>query len=270
MRCGIALLVLGACTHRGPGTASRPVLPFVTYEATQTFGEVRVVPALRLHGPLEPELGSFFGVALPAGPIATRITRTAQLEELTAEVGLALPGEVNGELGERWTGQFRSHRMPNTARQHLEEALRGQRDLELAFAGAAKAVGGDAVLFSWMDQLEASPLTLRDLPGEVVDTPAGPVVVDDADQPYLVTAQVGMALVATGGEVVIRYHDTYETVLSGARGPDVAGRDIAEMMAHEIAKVWFTDPRLEDAAGQVGQLPLRASPVEPDAALAWK
>lgn len=245
MRGGIAaVLVLGGCAHRTSFADTRPVLPFVTFEATPTAGEVRVVPALRLHDPLEPELGSFFGPALPAGPVATRIARTAELEDLTAAVGLALPGEVNGVLGDTWTGQFRSHRMPKAAGQHLATALRGGgRDLDDALADAARAVGGDAVLFSWLDRLDAEPLTLKDVPGMVIETPAGPVVVDDGDQPYVVTAQVGMALVAHDGEVVIRYHDTYETVLSGARGPDVAGRDLAQALARDIVKVWFTDPR---------------------------
>ncbi len=128
------MLVLGACAHRVP--ESRPVLPFVTFEATPTCGEVRVVPAMRLHDPLEPELGSFFGPALPAGPAASRLARTEELEDLTAAVGLALPGEVNGELGDRWMGQFRSHRMPGGARQQLEDALRGHRDLDAALAEA--------------------------------------------------------------------------------------------------------------------------------------
>lgn len=273
MRSGIALLVLGACAHQVPDP-TRVVLPFVTFEATPTSGEVRVVPALRLHAPLEPDLGSFFGPALPAGPVAARIARTAELEELTAAVGLALPGEVNGELGERWTGQFRSHRMPVSARQHLADALRGGRDLDQALAVAARAVGGDAVLFSWMDGLDAVPLTLRDVPGQVVDTPAGPVVVDDADQPYLVSADVGMALVARDGEVVIRYRDAYETVLSGARGPDVAGRDIAQALAHEIVKVWFTDPRLQESPTQETAAPSEAAglgvPGLPEAPLAWR
>jgi hypothetical protein len=236
------------CAHPVP---LDPILPF-RFEARPTGGEVRVVPALRLHDTVPPELGSFLGGALAQGQIDVRTTRTHELGELSSAVGRALPGEVNGALGRAWTGQFVTHPFPTASRQRVVDALRTGRDLDTALADAARAIGGDAALISWMDELEARPLTLSDLPGQLLETPAGPVVVDYPDEPYLVTARVGMALVAADGEVVVRYQDTYETVLSGSRGPSIAGRDLAYALAAEVAMIWAVDPRLLE-----GEPPLR-------------
>lgn len=241
IRLGIAgwLGVVGCAHPVGPD----PFLPF-SFEARPTGGEVRVVPALQLHAPVSPELGNYLARRLPEGQVDVRIHRAHQLAELSSAVGLALPGEVNGELGSSWSGQFLTHPFPAASRQRLEEALRTGREVDLALADAARAIGGDAVLISWMDELDAKPLSLFDLPGQVLETAAGPVLVDFPDEPYRVSARVGMALVTADGEVVVRYHDTYETVLSGARGPSVAGRDLAHALAAEVAMVWAVDPRL--------------------------
>jgi len=236
----VAALCGAGCAR---GTPPDPFLSFA-FEARPTTGEVRVVPALQLHEPVATELGSFIGRVLPERQARVREQRTRQLRLLSGAVGLALPGEVNGELGASWAGEFQAHAYPLGVRQRVTEALRSQRGVDAALSEAAQAIGGDAVLISWMDQLDARPLTLTGIPGTVVDTPVGPLVVDSDDEPYLVSARVGMALVAGDGEVVVRYHDTYETVLSGARGPQVAGRDLAHALAAEVAMVWSTDPRL--------------------------
>lgn len=237
---GAALVAAAGCARTPP---QDPFLAFA-FEARPTAGEVRVMPALRLHPPVPAELGSFVGRGLPDDQARVREHRARQLAELSSAVGYALPGEVNGELGALWAGEFRARGYPVGVRHRLTEALRSQRGVDEALAGAAQAIGGDAVLISWMDRLEAEPLTLNGMPGAVVDTPVGPVVVDSGDEPFFVSARIGMALVAGDGEVVVRYHDTYETVLSGSRGPLVAGRDLAHALAEEVAKVWATDPRL--------------------------
>lgn len=236
----IGTVLLAGCVH----TPTEPYLPFA-FEARPTAGEIRVVPAIQLHPPLTPDLGSFLGRRLSERQEALRVTRTHQLDALCDAVGLALPGEVNGELGEQWSGQFRAHPFPIGVRQRVADALRSGRGVDEALGDTARAIGGDAVLFSWMDELEAAPLTLRSLPGTVVETPAGPLVLDATDEPYVVTARVGMALVTSvDGEVVLRYLDTYDTVLSGSRGPGTAGRDLAHALAAEVAMVWAVDPRL--------------------------
>lgn len=263
----VALL---GCAHP---VSTDPLLPF-RFEARPTGGEVRVVPALQLHDAVSPDFGSFFGTALAQGQIDVREVRAHELGELSSAVGRALPGEVNGQLGRTWTGQFLTHPFPPAARQRVADALRTGRDLDVALADAARAIGGDAALISWMDQLEATPMTLSDLPGELLDTPAGPVVVDYPDEPFLVTARVGMALVTADGEVVVRYQDTYQTVLSGTRGPQIAGRDLAHSLAAEVALIWSVDPRLLEGeppfrsyAGQE-QAPAPPLPPRPSAEVA--
>lgn len=238
---GLSWLALG-CVH-APQRPAEPRLAF-TFEARPTRGEVRVPPALQLHANVAPDFGSLLGRALPDGQAATRVARARELDALASAIGLALPGEVNGELGQRWDGQFQQSGYPLGARARLLEALRSGRDVDGVLGEAARAIGGDAVMISWLGALEAHPLSRESFPGSVVDTPAGPVVVDARDEPYLVSARVGVALIAGDGEVVLRYDDVYDTVLSGSRGPDVAGRDLAHALASEVAKVWAVDPRL--------------------------
>jgi hypothetical protein len=237
---GAAWWLASGCGHPVP---PEPFLPF-RFEARTTAGEVRVVPALRLHAPLTPVMGSALGSPVPYDQRHLRLLRTAQLGHLSEEVGIALPAEVNGQLGDRWRGQFHTGGYPWGVRRQLREALRSGREVDRALGEAAKAIGGDAALITWVDGVDASPLTLTEWPGLVVETAAGPIVVDAQDEPYVVRAQIGMALVAADGEVILRYHDTYETVLSGARGPSEAARDLAYLVAREVAHMWVVDPRL--------------------------
>jgi len=81
-------------------------------------------------------------------------------------------------------------------------------------------------------------------PGQPVATPIRPVTVNHADEPYLVTLLCGLALVTSDGEVVIRYEDVYQTVLSGKIGPNRAAADLAGVMAEEVTKVWATEAEL--------------------------
>lgn len=216
------------------------------FEARPTWGEVRVVPVLAVHHPVELNLDSYLGAALPHHRQSVRRARTRELAEVPDALARALPGEVNGRLGLAWRGQFRSHHFPSGAYHHVADALTGQRpDLTAVLGNAARAVGGEATLFSWVRQLEGEPLSLRGFPGEVIQTSAGPVVLDHEDEPYLVTARVGMALVTRDGEVVLRYEDTYDAILSGREGAADAGRSLAHALAEEVVMVWATDPRLQ-------------------------
>lgn len=261
-RLGWTLLVAAAgCAHRD-APAPGPVLPFA-FEARPTAGEIRVVEVIPLHPTPTVDLDDWLGPALPDARVRVRTERTGQLAALAGEVGRALPGEVNGALGDQWPGQFRGHRLPGAARHQLEDALRGGRALDPTLAAAARAVGGDAVLFSWVDLVQASPLSTLGPPGEILETDAGPALVDHADEAYLVSARVGLALVTADGEVVLRYQDTYEAVLSGAGGPRAAGRDLAQALAEEVARVWAVDPRLREAEPEAREVRHRP-PVRPE------
>jgi hypothetical protein len=227
------------CAAHAPTHA---ILPY-KFEPRLTEGEVRVAEVIVLHEPIAPSVVDWIG-QVPENRLAVRTERSREIEEVAMAVGRALPGEVNGALGAAWRGNFRNHHLPSAARHQVADALRCRRELEPTLAGAARAMGGDTVLLSWVDSLEATPLSALGPPGSVVSTAAGLSVVDPADEPHLVTARVGMALVADDGEVVLRYQDTFETILSGAWGPDDAGRELARDLAHEVAYVWALDPRL--------------------------
>jgi len=171
------------------------------------------------------------------------------------QLALYLPGAVNGELGTASEAAFRPGRFPLGGRDRLTSALKGRGDLDVALSSVARGMHGEAVLFTWITGLHGEPLTAEAFPGDIVETEVGPVVVDHAQEPYRVTAGVGMALVSTDGEVVIRYADQFEAVLSGRRGASGVGRDLASALAHEVAMVWPCDPRLH--YGEPQQFALR-------------
>ncbi len=231
---------LAACVHPATG----PHLAYL-FEPRTTTGEIRVVPAFQLHGAIALEEHTWLGLPLAAAALEAREDRTRELDELSRAVGRALPGEVNAALGERWSGQFRAGTLGTVGRIRLGEALRTPgAGLDAVLGEVASKVGGDAVLFTWIDDLACSPVTLLGAEGSVIDTPAGPVVADHGDEPYVVSARVTAALVAHDGEVVLRYGDTFHTILSASHAPADAGRDLAADLAQELALVWATDPRL--------------------------
>jgi hypothetical protein len=90
---------------------------------------------------------------------------------------------------------------------------------------------------------------------------------DPSDEPYLVSARLCMALVASDGEVVVRYEDRFEGVLSGPDGVHRAGRELARALASEVTKVWAVDPRLmehEPGAPTPHRTPGRSLPAPSD------
>lgn len=234
------LLSAAACVH--PAAGPRPLYLF---EPRTTTGEIRVVPAFRLHGPIELETTTWLGLPLGAQALAAREDRTRELDVLSRAVGQALPGEVNAALGATWSGQFRTGALGTMGRMRLSEAVRTPgADVDAVLSEVAAGVGGDAVLFTWIDRLDVAPVTLLAPEGLVAETDAGPVVADHGEEPYVVSARVTAALVAHDGEVLLRYGDVFHTVLSASHPPDEAGRDLAEDLASELALVWATDPRL--------------------------
>lgn len=218
------------------------------FEARTTHGVVRVLPVVTLAGPHELRTDGYLGAGIPWMREWLRGRRTAEVNRIPEALGTALPGAVNGELGARWDGQFlNGHFAPGT-RSAVRTALRGKADVDEALASTVRGLDGSAALVTWVGELEAVPLTATGFPGEIVQTESGPVVLDLIEEPYLIEAQIGMALVARDGEVVLRYTDRFSTVLSARRDSDAAASDLAAALAAEIAKVWACDPRLEDHA----------------------
>jgi hypothetical protein len=175
-----------------------------------------------------------------------RRERTYELVQVPGAIALALPGEVQVALGDAWSGRFRSARWPVGGRDRLAAALHRDGSLDDALASLARDDG--LVLVTWVDDLRGDPLTAEALPGEVVHTASGPVIVDLFAEPYRVTAGVGMALVASDGEVVVRYADRFEGLLSASRDSDVVGRELARDLAEQAALLWPTDRSVAIAA----------------------
>jgi len=218
------------------------------FEARTTHGIVRVLPVITTVGPQQVQLDSFVGAGLPWAREWLRARRTVEIDRVPVELGTALPGAVNGQLGSDWDGQFLNGHYPVGTRSALRAALRGRSDVDEALANTARGVDGSAVLLTWVTELDATPLTASGFPGEIVYTDTGPVVLDFIEEPYLIEARIGMALVAHDGEVVLRYTDHFSTVLSARRDASDAARDLARALATEVEKVWAHDPRLEDSA----------------------
>ena len=103
-----------------------------------------------------------------------------------------------------------------------------------------------ATLVSWVEDITATPITQEAAPGEMVQSDVGPILVNLFEESYRVRATVGMALVASDGEVILRYRDDFESILGEQRNPNRVGRDLAMSLAREITKMWPIDPRLDE------------------------
>lgn len=219
-----------------------PAPPWVI-EPRPTAPEIRVLPVVDVSGEHRVDYEEAFdGLLVPWDREETRRQRTRQLREVPHHVATALPGEVQVALGDRWEGRFRVGRFPMRARDRVAAAVRHGGDPDAVLAEIGRARGW--VLVTWVIELDGEPLSKRALPDWPVDTPVGPVVVDLTDEPYLVRARVGTALVAADGEVVLRMADDVESILSSHQDPAAVGRDLARGLAESVAAGWPADPRL--------------------------
>ncbi|TNE85019.1 MAG: hypothetical protein EP330_26820 [Deltaproteobacteria bacterium] len=214
------------------------------FEARAVPGEIRVLPVIGPASDPEVILESWVGAGLTPLRTSLREARTEELLALPDAVRASLPGQVHAALDGTWEGEFRVGRYPVGGRERVQAALRTRQDLDEALGVVARA-SRSAVLVTWVESVDGVPLTVHSPPGETVSTSAGPVLVDLFDEPYRVEATLGCALVASDGEVVLRYQDSFETVISGTRDARAAGRTLAEELALEVAKVWPADPRLD-------------------------
>lgn len=235
------------------GCVARPAADLSwSFEARAVPGEIKVLPVI---GPAQdPEviLESWIGAELTPLRTSLREARTEDLRALPDAVRTALPGQVHAALRGTWEGEFTVGRYPIGGKERVQAALRTRQPLDETLGVIARAAKS-AVLVTWVESLDGIPLTVHSPPGETITTSSGPVLVDLFDEPYRVEATLGCALVAADGEVVLRYQDSFETVVSGARDANTAGRALAADLAAEVAKVWPADPRLQlvfaDTAG---------------------
>ncbi len=238
--CSYAMGSVQACSHH----TIEPLdyLPFA-FEARPSQGEVWVLPVLATHHPVHIAERHLLGQALPRPQRKIRDQRAAELAMLPSSIALALPGELNARLGAQWKGEFRHRPTANPLNRVADAVAHRRPDLHAVLEHYGAAFGEWALL-TWVNGIACEPLIARALPGDVVVTPAGPVVVDLDDDPQLISVQLGTALLAPDGEVVLRYEDRFVTVLTGRAAKQDAARDIAGSLADEVAMVWMTEQRL--------------------------
>ena len=178
-----------------------------------------------------------------------RRERESMATDVPASIAAALPGAINGRVGASWGGEFSVGRYRMGARRKLAHHV-GALSMVPALTDAATRGDDASTLFIWVEQVNASPLSAETFAGDIVVTEAGPVVVDHHVEPYRVSATVGAALVASDGQIVVRYVDHFEAVLTD-RGPGATGRTIAQGLADELSLVWPSDERLMDGMALV-------------------
>ncbi len=238
----LALALLLGCPHEEQPEAAWVVEPRLV------GGEVMVLPVASTWEEPRLRLDTYVGAPVPWSRERVRRARTYELTLVPAQVAWSLPGAVNGKLGEAQEARFRPARYPPGDRGRVESALRGERELDPVLRGVARSLGGQGALFTWVTELQGDPVTVEGFPGDIIETSSGPVMIDHHQEPYRIQAAVGMALVAWDGEVVLRYDDHFESVLSERNDPARVGRDLADALAAEVSKVWPTDPRFAPSA----------------------
>lgn len=204
-----------------------PELPWTT-EALDPGAVIGVRPAV---GDAEIAIEACAALTRPE----TAARRLADAEQLAAEIGWSLPGELAVQVSDVWSGRFEVGSWRPTDRRAVRQALR-QGPIDPALAGSA--VGRGAVLVTWVDAIDLRPLSCDGIPGEIVLTRGQPAVIDLFDEPWRARATLGAALVSPEGQVLARVTDTIDAVLSDQQGAAHASRAISRDLADQFALVW--------------------------------
>lgn len=196
---------------------------------------LQTLPTLRRHPPVQANTESPIGPELSASQLAFRMQRARELDGLFEELSWAIPAEVNAAVGTAWMGPFVRTRLPPRLHRALATGLAREQDVS---AIVRRRLPSGPVLVTWLDDVTAAPMTLASLPGEVVDSPVGPIVVDGTNEPFLVQATIGAALVEPDGTVLHRSYRTYDAVMRGEHALDVTALDLARGVAQQVASAW--------------------------------
>lgn len=249
MPVATSLMLLSGCAHH----VARPMDAMDwDLDPGVVRGEILVAPVIIAAEAPTPDLTGIVGETLLDEQAAGRLHRTMQLAELPHSLHRAVPGQLHTALPDEWNGHFRDTRLTLAEQIRLTHAVRGDEALTEVLVDVAKGIEGDAVLFTWVVENEGTPMTDDHMVGELVFENGVPVLVDHVSEPYLVEAELGVALVTTDGEVLFRYQDTYEGLLVEDRSSGSLGRSMARELVADIAPLWLGDnepmsPVLADA-----------------------
>ncbi len=208
------------------------------YDALAASGEVHVMPGLTIDAAPGPRYDSYVTASVPAWRQELRRERASQVRAVPAAFAKALPGALNAELRGDWDGRFRTGSYRVGARERLSAALRANEGVDSVLSDLARRSRGDAVLVTWVRELDSTPLTATGFPGDVIHTPVGPVVVDLVQEQHAVSAVVGAALVSSEGHVLMRLEREADGVVSTRMDEHSAAHQMARDLAQDMVLVW--------------------------------
>ena len=240
---GTLLFLFGGCGRvptNGPNMQWR-------FEARPAGGQIAVLPVLSLMRTHQVSDQDYVG-PIPPWRLELRKQRISEMKRVPEAVGLALPGALASNLPQDWSGQFRVGTYPKALKSKLTDHLSKNEPLDSLLSELGRREDGVLTLVSWVEGTHISPITAEAAPGEVVESDVGPVAVNLFEESYRIRATVGLALIASDGEVILRYRDDFESILGAQRNPMRVGRDLALGLAQEIIKMWPSDPRLKEHA----------------------
>ena len=235
----IALALTMGCVKTQPTASVTPWL----FEARPENGNIQVLPVISAFELTEATDNDFVG-PIPPWRLHLRKQRIRSLRSVPDAVAIALPGALAAQLPSNWPGHFQVGHFPGGLKSKLTDSLTKGESIDAHLGEMGSRKQDVATLVSWVEEIEATPITKEAAPGDMVQTDVGPVVVNLFEESYRIRATVGMALVASDGEVILRYRDDFESILGEQRNPNRVGRDLAMSLAREITKMWPIDPRL--------------------------
>ncbi|MBN1335017.1 MAG: hypothetical protein JXB39_03555 [Deltaproteobacteria bacterium] len=240
----LLLLLAAFSVHAAPVPLADPAP-----DAREGPQAIRVAPLLVL-GPL-PDLGTvgFFGEPLQGREAGAREAREAALFQVPSAFGVALPGEVALALPPGWDVCFRDTDLALPVRARVTQALQEDEAVEDALRSAAARSPGEVVLFRWMADVSALALNGVTVPASTTRAGDRLVFVDASTDPVLVSATLGVALVASDGEIRVLHSDRYEAVLSSVSGPRAVGRSLARHLVADVATRLAREDSMAGGAG---------------------
>jgi hypothetical protein len=248
----LVALLLGSSATAQAGPSLPTTLPTQELDwgwaPLELGSDIRVAP-LVVVGPMpDLERVGFLGEELEGKAAQLRDLRSTQVAAVTESFSDALPGALASALPADWRGRFSDARVPPSTRTQLAAGLDGRRSFADAMQLAVDRLPGEVVLFQWMSDVTAEPLSASTAPGTTLRAADRLVYVDEHTDPVLAHATVGLALVAADGEVFLRYEDRYSFVITGSNNALRAGRSLARQLVDDLEPL-LGEPTVVSAFG---------------------